>query len=462
MSEAKSPLPMLAVFFLCALMTGFTENIINVALPEIIAYFGITELIAQWLVTGFMIVSAAMISITAFLVQRFPTRNLFIFASLIFLVASVGCFVSVSFSTLLLFRVMQSVATGMFVPLMFNAILAIAPREKLGTFMSLAVFAIIVGPALGPVFSGFMAGAFGWRGVFVIPFVAIALLFVAGLFLVHDLGLRRDVTFDAPSAVLVVLGISAVTFGLSQVFTQLLYGCAALLVGAVLLAVFAYRQLHLDAPLLDVRLLVKPAYLVAVVISLLIMLVNFSMTVLMPVYFQDALGMTASLSGLLILIPAACQAVPSLFSGRIYDKKGSWPLMSIGGLLLAGGLMAAVIEAQQLNALGISIAVAVSFIGIGFASAPNQTAGLASLTPEENPHGVAINDTVFQLGGAFGPSLFIGVKAAAAGSATAAGVTSAAELAVVGFVTATEVAAGIGFVVFIALTVFALRLRKRA
>lgn len=77
-------------------------------------------------------------------------------------------------------RLLQAVGTGIFIPLMMSTVLAVAPKQKMGTYLSIGSCMITFGPALAPVVSGIMVTTFGWRSVFVPPALLTAVLAVAG------------------------------------------------------------------------------------------------------------------------------------------------------------------------------------------------------------------------------------------------------------------------------------------
>lgn len=70
----------LVVMYVAAFVAAFNENIINVALHDIMAAFSVSATTAQWLVSGYMIVTSIFTAIMAFLSGRFSTRKLLFFA----------------------------------------------------------------------------------------------------------------------------------------------------------------------------------------------------------------------------------------------------------------------------------------------------------------------------------------------------------------------------------------------
>lgn len=170
--------------YIAAFVAAFNENIINVALHDIMAAFSASATTAQWLVSGYMIVTSIFTAIMAFLSGRFSTRKLLFFACGCMVAGEVLCLIAPSFSVLLPSRILQAAGSGILFPLMMNVVLSCAPREKLGLYLSLGGACITLGPAFGPVISGLMCTLFGWRAVFVVPLVAGIVVAAAGVKLV--------------------------------------------------------------------------------------------------------------------------------------------------------------------------------------------------------------------------------------------------------------------------------------
>ena len=103
---------MLAALYAVSFVAAFNENIVNFAFIDVMDAFGVTALTAQWLVTGYMMVTTLIVTLSAFLYRRLGVRLLFIVASGFRIVGSIGAFVSTTFWMLFVFRLIQSVGTG--------------------------------------------------------------------------------------------------------------------------------------------------------------------------------------------------------------------------------------------------------------------------------------------------------------------------------------------------------------
>ena len=448
----------LAVMYVAAFVAAFNENIINVALNDIMGAFAVSATTAQWLVSGYMIVTSIFTATMAFLSGRFSTRRLLFFACGCLVAGEVLCLVSPSFAVLLPSRILQAAGSGILFPLMMNVVIACAPREKLGLFLSLGGACITLGPAFGPVISGLMCTLFGWRAIFIVPLAGGILVAAVGFKLVRNVGERRDVSLDLPSVLLLAAGITAFVFAVGEFSTDVVRGVVVLAVAVAALGFFATRQLKLDEPVLNVRPMASSRFWPACALVVVSMMTTFSMSVLLPLYFEGAFGMTALVAGLLIL-PAI--AVTSVVGGRIMDARGAWPLLPIGFAFIAVGQIAISLMAGGMK-LGVVVALTVVvYAGVGLVLSPSQTAGLETLPPADHPHGTALLNTWNMIAASFGPSLFIGLLSSSAAAAGAAGV--AADVAqAVGFAAAVRVAAIIAVAGLVISAVYALRERRGA
>ena len=241
----------LAVMYVAAFVAAFNENIINVALNDIMGAFGVGATTAQWLVSGYMIVTSVFTAIMAYLSGRFSTRRLLFFACGCLVAGEVLCLVAPSFAVLLPSRILQAAGSGILFPLMMNVVLTCAPREKLGLFLSLGAACITLGPAFGPVVSGLMCTLFGWRAIFVVPLAGGIAVALAAVRLVRNVGERSQATLDIPSVVLLAVGITAFVFAVGEFSADVVRAAIALAVSLVLLGLFAARQLGLERGGLD-------------------------------------------------------------------------------------------------------------------------------------------------------------------------------------------------------------------
>lgn len=416
--------PLLAVFYGCGFLAGFNENLVNMALVAIMGDFSIDAVAAQWLVTGYMIAVTVVVTCMAYLYRRLSMRTLFFAAAALSIAGSAGGFLAPNFPLLLVARLVQAVGTGVFIPLMMNVIVDRVPHGRLGTYLAIGSAMITIGPATAPIVTGFMVSDLGWRSVFLVPLAAAVALTVAGIFVVRGGREPERARFDLLSALLTAAGVTLLCVGLSEVTLRPAVGAAAL-VGAVLaLGWFAWRQEHLARPLVSMEPLHHGTFWPAALLVMVTMMTYFSLSVMAPLYFEEAAGLAASAAGVLMVAPVLANATASVLSGRALDRWGEWPLLPTGLAIAVAGLgitIAGALAGSVVATAGIFF----GYLGTGMVLSPAQTAGLRRLPDELDSHGVTLMSMAVQLSACLGPAAYVGIMSSATAAASAAGAPAA-------------------------------------
>ncbi|MDO5043202.1 MAG: MFS transporter [Slackia sp.] len=457
--QGKPLVMLLCVLYGGAFLAGFNENLVNMALMSIMAEYAVDSITAQWLVTGYMIVATVVVTCMAFFYRRFKLRTLFFSAAALSFAGSIMGLFAPSFAFLLIARLVQAVGTGIFIPLMMNTILAVTPKNKLGTYMSIGSCMITFGPAFAPVVCGGIVTAFGWHNVFVVPAAAMAILAALGFFFVKNLEVGRA-HLDLPSVALSSVALFALSFGLAELAHNTIAALASLAVAAIVTAVFIIRQLRCAHPLIDLSPAKSIRFWPTLLLATVAMMSTFSMSVLLPLYFEGALGTTAFFAGVVMLAPVLANTFITLLGGRIMDKHGEWPLLPIGFAITTAGFIVVAASAPQLSLPAMLVGSLITFSGVGLIFSPSQTAGLRTLSPEEHPFGVALSTTFVQIAACIGPSLYTGIMSSVQTGSLETGVSSQLACAQ-GFGAAMSVAAIVAGIGFLTAFAYALAAKKR-
>ena len=416
--------PLLAVFYGCGFLAGFNENLVNMALVAIMGDFSIDAVAAQWLVTGYMIAVTVVVTCMAYLYRRLSMRTLFFAAAALSIAGSAGGFLAPNFPLLLVARLVQAVGTGVFIPLMMNVIVDRVPHGRLGTYLAIGSAMITIGPATAPIVTGFMVSDLGWRSVFLVPLAAAVALTVAGIFVVRGGREPERARFDLPSALLTAAGVTLLCVGLSEVTLRPAVGAAALIGAALALGWFARRQEHLARPLVSMEPLHHGMFWPAALLVMVTMMTYFSLSVMAPLYFEEA-GLAASMAGVLMVAPVLANAAASVLSGRALDRWGEWPLLPAGLAIAVAGLGITIAGALAGSVVVATAGIFFGYLGTGMVLSPAQTAGLRRLPEELDSHGVTLMSMAVQLSACLGPAAYVGIMSSATAAASAAGVPAA-------------------------------------
>lgn len=417
--------PLLAVFYGCGFLAGFNENLVNMALVAIMGDFSVDAVGAQWLVTGYMIAVTVVVTCMAYLYRRLSMRTLFFAAAALSIAGSAGGLLAPSFPLLLAARLVQAVGTGVFIPLMMNVIVDRVPHERLGTYLAIGSAMITIGPATAPIVTGFMVSDLGWRSVFLVPLAAAVALTVAGIFVVRGGREPELVRFDLPSALLTAAGVTLLCVGLSEVTLRPAVGAAALIGAALALGWFARRQEHLARPLVSMEPLHHGMFWPAALLVMVTMMTYFSLSVMAPLYFEEAAGLAAGAAGVLMVAPVLANAAASVLSGRALDRWGEWPLLPAGLAIAVAGLGITIAGALAGSVVVATAGIFFGYLGTGMVLSPAQTAGLRRLPDELDSHGVTLMSMAVQLSACLGPAAYVGIMSSATAAASAAGAPAA-------------------------------------
>ncbi|MEK4882988.1 MULTISPECIES: DHA2 family efflux MFS transporter permease subunit [Paenibacillus] len=397
------------LIFGCFLST-LNQTLLNVALSSLMDVFDVTATTVQWISTGFMLINGILIPITAYLMKRFTTRQLFISAMSFLLIGSILCAAAPSFSLLLIGRMIQAAGTGIIMPLMMSVVLAIFPVEKRGSAMGLLGLAMIFAPAIGPTLAGFVVEYHSWRWLFIglIPLVLIVIT-LALKYLVNVSETSKS-KLDVVSVLLSTVGFGLILYGFSSAGSKGWDDVIVILtlgIGVAVTAVFCLRQIKSDDPLLNLSVFKNKVFTMTSLINVLITMMMYADMILLPIYLQNGRGFTAFDAGLLLLPGALVNAFMSPVTGKLYDRFGAKPLFIIGLLFIIPSMWAVTDLSESTTYTYLMIRTIGLRIGLSFITMPLNTAGLNALPKQLGTHGTAVNNTVRQIAGAIGTAVVI-------------------------------------------------------
>lgn len=426
----------LSVLVLGAMVMILNETSLSVALPAIMADYGIPATSAQWLLTGFMLTMAVVIPTTGFLLERLTTRQIFAASSGFFLVGTVVAALAPSFVVLLIGRVLQAGGTALMIPTLMTVAMTLVPQQRRGTVMGIISVVISVAPALGPTVGGAILNHFTWHVIFWAMLPLMVLILLAGLWRLSNVGENRDTPLDVLSVLLSALAFGGLVYGLSSIEKMLEGGAvveiAVTIVGAVALVLFVLRQQRLardDRALMDLRPFLVRNFTLAVLVLLLSFGLMLGMVTVLPIYLQTTLGVTAFATGLAVMPGGILQAFLSPIVGRIFDSKGPRPLMIPGSLFMVASLWLMATLGES-SALWMVVGMHVLFsLGMCLMMTPLMTTALSSLPDTLYSHGSAIMNTLQQLAGAMGTAFLVVFLTRGTVAGTEAGLSPAAATA---------------------------------
>jgi DHA2 family lincomycin resistance protein-like MFS transporter len=409
-----------------AFMGMFSETALNIALPSLAVSLNVPTSTLSWLVTGYMLVIGIVLPFSSLLTRWFTTRQLIITGLIAFIIGAAIAATAGSFPVLLVGRMIQGVATGIILPLMFTVAMQVFKPSKLGAAMGMCALVIMFAPAVGPTLTGLILAKLNWHWLFwlFIPILAIALVFA--ITSLENVGNITKPKVDFLSVAGSVIGFASLVSGVSLASdlgfnSPVVIGL--LVVAVVVLFLYARRQLHLAEPVLNLHIFSIPAFRTGALLVMLDFGIILSAMYLLPMYLQKGLLLPVALTGIIMLPGGAINAVVSAIAGRLFDRFGAkWPAR-LGFLIALIGAIMLVFAGSTSSVAYVIAAHVILMIGCPLAMSPAQTHALSALSGRESADGSTIMNTMQQIVGAIATALatsLLGLGTAASSSHNAA------------------------------------------
>ncbi|WP_307272834.1 DHA2 family efflux MFS transporter permease subunit [Peribacillus sp. V2I11] len=393
----------------------FSETALNIALGELSHIFGVDATTIQWLATGYFLTLGILVPVTGILMQKFTTRQMFM-ASLFFsIIGTVIAAVAPVFSVLLTARVIQAAGLAIILPLTQNVIFTIFPPNKRGGAMGVMGLVILAGPAFGPTLAGMILDTLSWPWIFwfTIPFLLFSLIF--GYIYIPNVNETRQVSIDILSVVLSTIGFGGVVYGVSvggdHGWTDMTVICT-IIVGLIALILFAIRQTKMENPMLILKAFKYPLFVLGLAMNMITFLNMLSMLVVLPMYMQMALLVSAFATGLIMLPGSLLNCVFAPIIGKLFDKYGPRAVITPGTMLVVIGYGLYAMYGTDTAPWIMMVTHIVMMLGIGMVLASVQTNTLNALPKQFYPEGIAITQTSQQVSGAIGIAVMVSLFSA--------------------------------------------------
>jgi DHA2 family multidrug resistance protein len=400
---------------LAALLQTLDATIVNVALPTIEGNVGASIDDGTWIITGYIISNVIAIPLAPFLLQRLGRRRYYTLCIAGFTVASFLCGTATSLTTLVLFRVVQGAFGGGLIATSQIILRDTFPAEKLGTSSALFAIALTVGPALGPTMGGWLTDNFSWPWVFDINIVPGAIAVAIMLAMLRNPARPKRIPFDGIGVGLLALGLGSFQYVLDEGErndwfddTRIAGFAVAAVVGLAAFVVWELRGAR--NPIVDLRIFRYPNVRVGTVCAILLGMVIFGPTVMLPQYVQTVLGFTATLSGLLILTRALPVLLLTPFVARFATRVDTRLLLATGFLLSALSFAAIGARMTPNSDFGtFQIALVVSGIGQSLLLVPLLVSIIGTVAPPDAPKASSFISLSVQLGGSIASTALVTV-----------------------------------------------------
>ena len=402
----------LVVLCLSVFLVVVDNTIVNVALPTLNRHLGASISSLQWIVDAYSLAFAGLLLAGGGVGDRLGRKGTMQVGLVFFGVFSAAAAASHSTGTLIASRALMGIAAAFIFPASLAILTTVFPdpseRQKaLGIWGAVSGIAV----AFGPVVGGALLQHFWYGSIFLVNVPIVVVTLIAGQLLIPRLPHIRKHPFDWRGVLLSTAGLMSLVLAIIEgpqwgwTATGTLACFAA---AAALLTVFTVLELRTEGPLLDVRVFRIPRFTGGAVSISVAFFSLFGFIFLITEYFQFVKGYSTLSAGVHTLPFAVVAAVFTPLAAVVALRVGSRLVVSLGLLLMAGGLVVAAFNSESSTAYWGPIVVSMVLLALGLSAitAPTAEAVMGSVPDEQRGAAGGVNNTTRELGGTLGVAVF--------------------------------------------------------
>jgi MFS transporter, DHA2 family, multidrug resistance protein len=393
-------------------MAVLDATIVNVALPKIMATFGVDIDKVEWVITAYMLVFAVMLPTSGWVADHFGYKRTYFASLLLFTFGSFLCGIAWNENALIIFRVVQGMGAGFMMPVGMAIVTREFPPRQRGLALGFWGIAAAASVSLGPLIGGYLVDHISWNAIFDVN-VPVGLIAMAATYVIQrEIRTEHVRSFD-------FVGFISVSVFLSFLLLALTDGNAAwntggwtspmiisfFIISGVGLVVFLWTEFTIEHPLIDLRLLKDFNFAMTNGVLFLFGLGMFGSTFLLPLYLQNSLGYTALQAGAVFLPVGILQAFVSPVAGLVSDKLNPKIPALIGIVLLGISLVLNSVLSLFSMHSQIMLPLYVRGFAMGLTFTPLSTLALSRIPKHKMAQASGMFNVIRQLGGSFGVAI---------------------------------------------------------
>ena len=392
---------------LAAVLELVDTSIVNVAIPHMMGNLGATLDEISWVSTGYIIANVIVIPMSGWLSAYFGRKRYLTGSIVLFVVSSFFCGAATSLGGLVFWRVVQGIGGGALLSTAQATLFEAFPPKEVGIGQAMFGVGVMVGPTIGPTLGGYIVDNYNWPWIFYInvPLGIIAAIMVA-TYVKDAAHQERADTVDVAGFLLLALCVGSLQFMLEKgerydwFDSRLVTGLA--LTSAVSFVLLIWRELTIDEPIINFRVLKSRQLAAGVSIAAVLGLALFGSIFMLPIFLQNLHGLTANQTGMVILPGALASAFTMAFVGKNANRLDARWTVSIGALLFF-------IAMYMLSRMTLASGPEETFwplilrgVGLGLIFVPLTGATMAEMKDHELAQGTGMFNLTRQLGGSLG------------------------------------------------------------
>ncbi|BAX72595.1 MFS transporter [Leuconostoc mesenteroides] len=381
------------------------ETAMNVTFPVLTRYFSTSLNSIQWITTAYLLSVTIMITTSAYLNKRYNTRYLWLTSLIFFATGTLVGGLASNLPVLLIGRVLEGLAAGISMPLMFNLIVQLVPRSKIGVWMGIGSMVVSLAPSFGPTYGGALIDTLGWRSIFfILLIVPIISLLLGWRTIDNSEETQANVSFDVLAFGL--LSVSLITALI--LINQLENGTVnILLLGVTIVSLtgFVIRSLTSKQTFLNIRLLSNSKFLFLLLPVVLYMFANLGINLLLPNYSQKILNTSSFWAGFSLLPGTLLGGILNPYFGHLYDKHGDKTPLLVGNMIFGISLLVMAYFTKNLGIIAFILMYMIFTFGRNMAFSIGMTASIDELSRDKKTDATAILQSAQMFMGALGTTV---------------------------------------------------------
>ena len=387
------------------------QTIVNLALPKMINYFGITVSSAGWIATAYILANAVFVPIWGKLGDTIGRKKVYIIGFVIFIIGSVLAGLSWNLSSMIVFRIIQAIASSADYPTAM-AILAVTFRDMKSRAQALGIWSSSFAAAsvFGPLIGGPLIDNFGWRSIFLVNLpVGLIGLAMALAFINESVSEKRTVRFDwwgsitlgGALAFLVLVLDKGLDWGWTSMNSVLTYICVI----GFSIAFLLIEKNH-EEPIVDLKFFKNRVFNYTLLNNFIVFMGLLGSIFLIPIFAQTFLGMDATQSGYLFIPMAFLLVLAAPLGVKLIGKFEARYIIAASTAVAAIGMYLFVLLDPRSTAWSIIWPLGIMAFGMGFGMSQRTTI-IANIVPHEE---IGVASSILALArniaGAFGIAIF--------------------------------------------------------
>lgn len=385
-------------------------QIVVTSLPTIQEALKIAPDQMSWVQTSYLIAEIIAIPLTGWLTRVLSLRGLFVAATTVFAMASLGCAASDGFASLIFWRVIQGFAGGMLIPIVFSAVFLIFTEKSQPLATTVAGMLAVLAPTVGPISGGWITATFSWHWLFLINLFPALVVVIVGHRCLPETGSdRREArNLDGISLLLLALCLATLEIGLKEApKSGWLSGfvLALLAVSASSGSAFIWRSLGRPKPIVDLTHFADRNFALACALSFVFGIGLYGSVYLMPVFLGYVRGHDAFGIGQIMLVTGAAQLAIAPVAVWLEQRVNARLLSVLGFTFFGVGLAMSMYDTPKTDYDEMFWPQIVRGAAIMFCLLAPTRIALGHLTPDRVPDASALFNLMRNLGGAIGIAL---------------------------------------------------------